>query len=198
MNNISEAGERELLLQISKGDEVAFREIFEKYTGSIYSFSMFLTRSDFLAEEITQEVFLRIWTHRGKLIEVKYFQAYLKTIAKNIYSTYLRRLALEKVILHKISSKTEGAVNETERAIDGRALQQILQEAIRQLPPQQKKVYTLGRQENLSYEQIAQTMQISVFTVKEHMRKALASIRDHVQNKAGLPALVAMLILFKK
>jgi RNA polymerase sigma-70 factor (family 1) len=198
MENLSGSQEKALLLRISEGDEVAFREIFNQYTGKIYSFAIYLTRSDFLAEEITQEVFLRIWTNRPKLAKVDYFQAYLKTIAKNIFSTHLRRLALEKGILKDISLNIQPGANTTEMTVDNRELQQILQTAIQQLPPQQKNVYILGRQQNLSYEEIAGTLNISVHTVKEHMHKALSSIRIYVHDKSGLPALVAFLILFKK
>jgi RNA polymerase sigma-70 factor (family 1) len=198
MDYTTGGNEKELLLRISKGDEVAFREIFDQYTGKIYSFSMYLTRSEFLAEDITQEVFLKIWTNRQKLTEVEYFYAYLKTIAKNIFSTYLRRLALEKLILKDLSSNEPPAIHSTEISVDGRELHRILENAIKQLPPQQKKVYLLGRQENLSYDEIAELLKISTYTVKEHMQRALAHIRNSIRSRADIQVYIALFILLKK
>lgn len=72
--------ERELLVLVADGDESAFRQLFDVYRQKIYALGLYLTHSDFLAEEIVQDVFLRVWVSREKLRGVMQFHAYLKVI----------------------------------------------------------------------------------------------------------------------
>jgi len=98
---------KHLLFLISKGDQNAFHIIFDSYRNKIFSFALYLTHEEFLAEEITQEVFIRIWMARKKLPDVEFLNAYLRTIAKNVTANYLRRLAIEKEALKKILERDE-------------------------------------------------------------------------------------------
>jgi RNA polymerase sigma-70 factor (family 1) len=190
--------EKELLNRISVGDEDAFRIIFDRYRDSIYIFSKYLTRSEFLAEEITQEVFLKIWRYRKNLAAVDFFQAYLKTTARNVYSHYIDRMMHERIILKKLGSSLPGSENSTEHDVDGRALQQLLKKAINELSPQQKKVYLMHKQQGLSYNEVAEELKLSLFTIKEHMRMAMANIRSYIRQHSDLPAFLTMIILLKK
>jgi RNA polymerase sigma-70 factor (family 1) len=190
--------EKELLNRLSVGDENAFRIIFDQYRDQIYVFSKYLTRSEFLAEEITQEVFVKIWRYRKNLASVDFFPTYLKTIAKNVFNHYIDRMAHEKIILRNIRFRNPGSANSTEHDVDGRALQQLLKKAINQLSPQQKKVYLMHKQQGLSYNQVAEELHLSLFTIKEHMRMAMANIRNYIRQHSDLPALLAMIILLKK
>src|ERR1700754_4059575 len=142
--------EKKLLSRLSVGDEEAFRIIFDRYRDQIYVFSKYLTRSEFLAEEITQEVFVKIWRYRKNLVAVDFFPAYLKTIAKNVFNHYIERMAHERIILKNIRSQIPESTNSTELDVDGRALQQLLKKAINGLSPQQKKVYLMHKQQGLS------------------------------------------------
>jgi RNA polymerase sigma-70 factor (ECF subfamily) len=189
--------EKELLLRLSGGDDEAFGVLFEHYRDRIYVFSKILSRSEFLAEEITQEVFLKIWHYRKNLAQVDFFQAYLKTTAKNVFNHYLDRIAHEKIVLKHISPRGFELHNLTEIDTDVRALQQLLLKAIDKLSPQQKKVYLMHKQQALTYEEIASELQLSVFTIKEHMQKAMANIRSFIREHADLPAILAIYLLFK-
>jgi RNA polymerase sigma-70 factor (ECF subfamily) len=188
--------EKELLVKTAAGDERAFRSLFDHYQPKVYSFAMYITRSSFLSEEIVQEVFMKIWVARKELIEVEYFGAYLKTIAKNIASNYLKRIAYEQIILQKIAEDTPSSESNLENEVIMNEFQRILEEAIASLPPQQQKVYLLHRRENLKQEEIAQQMQISYYTVKEYMKKALQTIRIYMEQRIDLMILVALQKIF--
>jgi RNA polymerase sigma-70 factor (family 1) len=189
--------EKELLLRLSGGDEEAFGALFNHYRDKVYIFSKILSRSEFLAEEITQEVFLKIWHYRKNLATVDFFNSYLNTTAKNVFNHYLDRFAHEKIVLHNIRRRDYGHLNLTEIEADSRAMQQLLLKAIHRLSPQQKKVYLMHKQQSLTYEEIASELQLSVYTVKEHMQKAMANIRSFIRQHADLPLVLILYILSK-
>jgi RNA polymerase sigma-70 factor (family 1) len=193
-SDLSFLSEKELLIKVADGDQESFRYLFDQYRNKIYSFSMYLTHSEYISEEITQEVFLKIWLTRKQLNGVEYFNAYLKTIASNIASNYLKRLANEKIILQKIAYESEQSSEITENTIIYNEYQAILKEAIQNLPPQQKKVYILSHHEGLKQDDIARSMNLSPYTVKEYMKIALSSIRRFVGGRIELAIVVAIQI----
>lgn len=174
------------MLRISEGDEVAFRTLFDHYRKKIYALGLFLTKSENSAQELVQDVFLKIWEKREKLREVTYLNAWIRTIARNISIDYLRVRAVEKLgIAHLVAKDGSGCF--TQNDVADREYQQLLETAVRQLPPQQQKVYILHRQQGLSHEAIAEALSISVLTSKKYMKLALKSIRvflEHHMNQA--------------
>jgi len=184
--------EKELLLKVAKGDEGSFRILFDRYKNKIYSLSMYLTHSEFISEEITQEVFMKIWVMREQLEDVEFFNAYLRTIASHTASNYLKRLANEKVILQKIANERLHISEATEETIIYNEYQAILELAIQKLPPQQKKVYLLSQHEGIKQDEIARMMNLSPYTVKEYMKNALSSIRKFVGERIELTVIIAI------
>lgn len=75
--------ETEILLQVAAGNERAFTILFRRYSSKVYSFALKLTRSEELAEEVVQEVFIKIWLNREGLGEIQEFGAYLNRINRN-------------------------------------------------------------------------------------------------------------------
>jgi len=188
--------EKELLLEVASGDPESFKYLFDKYKNKIYSMSMYITRSEYISEEITQEAFYKVWQHREKLGKIEYFNSYLRTIVTNVAYNYLKRLANEKFILKSISKESAGSSNSTEHTVLFNDYQAILEQAIQKLPPQQKRVYILSRQEGLKQEEIAKKMNISINTVKEYLKSATISVRKFVDNKIQFSIIAAAQIFF--
>ncbi len=135
--------EKDLLIMVSKGNRTAFYKIFERYKDKIYSFAIYLTRTDYMAEEITQDVFIKIWTTKERLPYVDSFNSYIMVIARNTASNYLKRQAFEQILLNKLAVKISSEQQWGEEIIDEDIILKIHEEAISKLPPQQRKVYTL-------------------------------------------------------
>jgi len=188
--------EKSLLIKVAHGDENSFRQLFDQYRQKIYSLSMYLTHCEYIAEEITQEVFLKIWENRKQLDKVDYFNAYLRTIASHVASNYMKRLANEKFILQKIANESIQSGDTTDDTLNFNEYQEILEQAIENLPPQQKKVYLLSRFEGLKNDAIAERMKISPYTVKEYMKNALSSIRKFVGGRMELAVAIAVQLFF--
>ncbi|HRQ51004.1 MAG TPA: sigma-70 family RNA polymerase sigma factor, partial [Agriterribacter sp.] len=94
--------EKELLLRVAEGDEVAFRALYNHYRKKIYTLGLLLSKSDIQAQELVQDVFLKIWEKREQLREIAYFNAWLRTIARNTAINYLRARAMEKLGLDRL------------------------------------------------------------------------------------------------
>lgn len=173
---------RTFLLQIANGDEKVFRKIFDRFSSKVFVFALKLTHSRTLAEEIVQEVFIKIWDNRKKLTEVEFFPAYLSVITRNHAFNVLKRIALQEKVNANFSRKLSLAHSETEEHIIYSNYQDILSGIVDQLPPQQKMVYSLCHGEGLKYEEAAERMKISRLTVKTHMQTALRTIKTRFGN----------------
>lgn len=184
--------EKELLQQVAEGSETAFRTLFDKYCQKIYVLAMYLTHSDVLSEEIVQDVFMKVWNNREQLLEIDYFNSWVRTIARNTVLNYLRSLAREKLALNKLELNENANTSSSEDILIEKQYRQILEEAIRQLPPQQKKVYLLSRQSGLKNEDIARQLGISIHTTKEHLQRALYFIRSYLDDRIELVVIAAI------
>lgn len=176
--------ERTLLMKIAGGSQSAFRELFTRYHPFVYAFARKITRSDDLAMEVVQDVFLKIWLHREGLIKIENFKAYLNRIVRNHCFNVLRKLANESRAI--AASWDDGQLEDhaTIEKLEYNEVQQILEDALETLSPQQKKVYQLCHQEGLKYEEAALEMGISSQTVHAYMKDALRKIRDHFRKHA--------------
>lgn len=164
-----------ILCQIAVGDENAFRFVFTKYSGKVYTYALKLTHTTELAQEIVQEVFVKIWIGREKLVTIDCFPSYLYCITKNHALNQLKRLSVEQKI--KIAFNKQSAATADERSPVSEH-ENTLRGAIDRLPPQQQLVYKMCYHDGLKYDEVAKQLSISRFTVKTHMQQALKSIRS--------------------
>jgi RNA polymerase sigma-70 factor (family 1) len=171
-----------LIQLISEGDEKAFREVFDHFNKKLYNYTFKITDDDDLAEEIVMDAFIKVWCNREKLGNIISLDAYLFTIVKNKAFTELKRRAHEAFIIKNLSKSRTEFHESTEETIITNEYQHILSKAINQLPPQQKIVYGMSRDEGLKYEEIAEQLKLSKNTVKSHLKKALYTIRLVMSN----------------
>ncbi|HUP13426.1 MAG TPA: RNA polymerase sigma-70 factor [Niastella sp.] len=187
--------ELELLKLVAEGDRNAFTQIYNNYRNKIYSIAFELTESTTVAEEIVQDVFLKIWVKRGSLHEIEHFRAYLFTITRNYVFTALKRIARKETI--KVSAILDAPLydNDTDDRVLNNEYTRILQAAIDRLPEQQKQVYNLIKKEGLKREEAAAALHLSPETVKTHLAQAMRSIRTYCL--ARLDISIALIILIR-
>ncbi|WP_316836505.1 RNA polymerase sigma-70 factor [Pedobacter nutrimenti] len=188
--------ENRLLVEIAGGDQRAFTEIFDFYQRYVYLYGKKLTRSDDLAGEIVQDVFLKIWIGREKLSEIESFGAYLNRVVRNHSLNVIRKLAQDAKSTHELKVHARESDESTTELLDYNDSNRILNQAIENLPPQQRMVYTLCHVEGMKYEEAAAKLNISSRTVQAHMGQALKNIREHFKKNAlAYPILFS--VLFK-
>mgnify|MGYP000892551097 CR=1 FL=1 len=168
--------EKEMLQAIAGGSESAFVRFFDEYSPRIYHTALKFLQSRELAEEIVQDVFMDIWLGKEKMQDVINLNACVYgMVRKKVFDAYRQRSSFETYIQElKFSSPTD---NTLENSIQEREYEQLLQNALSQLPVHQREIFRLAREEGLSHEEIARKLNLSRLSVKAHMKRALAFLR---------------------
>lgn len=176
---IALAEDKELIERLKSDDETAFRKVFDCYHRKIYQFAYGFLKDHDLSEEVVQDVFLNFWLYRGRLSSDAAIAPLLFTVARRNVINHWRKMASSNKFRQQLADALEETENSTEAFTMSRELEQISQSALQLLTEQQRQVYILSREEELTYDEIAERMQISRHTVKYHMTNALAIIRKH-------------------
>ncbi len=184
--------ETALLEEVAKGDEKSFRQLFDQYWDTVYNTSFAFTKSSALAEELTQDIFLKIWMQREKLSGIEKFKDYLFIIARNHIFNELRKKVHEQSFADHLFNYFEETANTPEQQFLLRETEQLINEAVKQLPSQQQLIYCLSRQQGLCHQEIADKLHISTNTVKSHINKALQFIRNYLQSHSETVMTVAL------
>ncbi|MGE7777220.1 RNA polymerase sigma factor [Chitinophaga sp. NPDC101104] len=188
----------EMLRGLARGDEGAFRTLFDRYWDAVYSTSLALTKSASMAEDIAQDVFTILWEKRAELPEVARLEGYLFITARNLIYTRFRKLASgDAYRRYVLQFLHEGGGQQADHAAEFRELEQCVMTAIRQLPPQQQRAFTLSRFEGMRHEEIATTMGVSRITIKSYIVQAIATLRKTLSNhpSGAMSALWALIFL---
>jgi RNA polymerase sigma-70 factor (ECF subfamily) len=172
-------GEKALLHQAAAGDAIAFRQLFDAYRGRVYSFALHLTENTATADEIVQEVFLRVWLYRDKLTEVIHFSAWLHTITRHQVFDALKAQARERALYQGMPE--QAASNNVADSMAGKEYELLLRQAVGRLPDRQQLIYHLSRDAGIQHAEIAGRLNISRHTVKTHLVHALKTIRRYLQ-----------------
>ena len=190
MENIPLYDEKALLQQVAEGDEVAFGKLFHRWQPFLASHIFRVTESKPIAEEIVQDVFLKIWESRETLSGIVNFRGYLLVISKNMAINALQKIAREARNLEKYAKESRPGQEEADPKT---ALYSLIDEAIDQLSPRQKEVYLLHRHQRMTYLQIAGHLGIGKESVKTHLELAVRHISKYVKGK--LTIMVVLLLL---
>ncbi|WP_207509540.1 RNA polymerase sigma factor [Telluribacter humicola] len=182
--------ENEILQQVSQGSERAFATLFHYYHQRLGVHIYRITRSEELAEEIVQDVFLKIWLNRELLTDIDNFPVYLYVISKNAALNCLKKVANEKSRTIDLDLIPDAAYAPDTSEEDYRYL--LIDEAIDRLPTQQRQVYLLSRHERLPYTEVATRMSISKETVKKYLQIATESISSYTRNRLLISTLVIL------
>ncbi|TYR36215.1 RNA polymerase sigma-70 factor [Sphingobacterium phlebotomi] len=178
---------RETLLKLKSGDAKAFVEIYDAYHKGIFLFIHKYLRDDMSTEDIVHEVFMKIWEIKERIDPDKSFIAYMYRIARNAtYKELKKRLEHASLDIFESEGTEPLATESLEESYQAKEYDLLLDHAVKSLPPQRQKVFVLCRQEGKTYEEVANQLCISPYTVKEHMSLAMKSIQDYMGKKAGL------------
>lgn len=180
MNEKGRNKESRWVAALKNGNALAFDELFRLYGKRLYHFSLGYLKSKTDAEEVVQEVFMKIWHNRSSLNPEFSFYAYLFKIAYRQIAERFRKLSQEQKYLHDIASETLSFSEEMDERANYQSLLELVERLVQKLPERQKEVIILRKMEGLSVADIAARLDISPKTVEHHVTEALKNI------KAGL------------
>lgn len=191
MQNHLPYNEKELLLQVAKGDEQSFAQLFRHWQPFLATHIYRITQSTVLAEEIVQDVFLKIWQTRDTLSDIHNFKGYLLVVSKNHALNALQKVAREFHSREKWVKEN----NAMDESPDRKAVYySLIDEAIDQLSERQRQAYLLHRHERLTYQQIADRLGIGKESVKTHISLAVKQISAYVRGRLGLAVMILLLL----
>lgn len=173
--------------------EADFAVVFDTYKDRIYGFLLSLVKRPSMAEELTQDILIKLWLCRDILGEVKNLDGYIFTIARNKALNHLRKAAYDKRLFQELITYMRSQHTDVEDFVTLHDYEQLVAEAVASLSPQRKQVYQLSREEGFTLDEIAQRMQLSRNTVKNHLVASLKMIREYLQQHGG--GLLVLLLL---
>lgn len=182
-----EIEDKVLVTRLKDGDTVAFKLLFERYYPLFISFALRLLKDEATAEDLIQNVFLKIWIGRANLNEDKNIKNYLMVSVRNEIYQYFRHAfktddseGCPEIIDASINIETDLSAKELENRISA---------IIARMPSRRREIFNMSRNEKLSNKEIALKVGLSVRTIEKHIENALADIRKH------LPGSILMLIM---
>lgn len=176
--------DQELVVSLKKGDNTAFSTIYNMYWKKVCSFSRLYVTSDEDVEDITQQVFMKLWNHRDCLKEDENLEGFLFITTRNAIFSDIRKSfndnAYKLTVLNTIDESGAdwyGIQEEIEAHELGEYIEQLLQE----LPPRTQEIFRLSREEQCNNREIAERLSIAQKTVEKHITTALTHLRDNIR-----------------
>ncbi len=166
-------------MQLKRGNEKAFEKLYEKYRDDIFTYSKALVRSHSSAEEVVQEVFLKLWLNAEDLDPELSIRSYLFTISRNLSFDFLRKASNNRKLREEIFYIKEST--EVPEELLNQEYDLLKKRAIAELPPKRRLIFEMSRNEGKSYKDISSELGISVSTVKTQMSEALQFLRQYLR-----------------
>ncbi len=197
-NSAGDSGDETLMQAFCEGDARAFETLVTRHQRGVYNFLLRSVHNQSRAEELLQEVFLRVVRSKGRYTPTAKFSTWLYSIARNLCVDESRRARFRR---HQsldaprrgadgdagaamISSIPSSAVP-TDEAAEAPTIRKRLSEAVANLPLEQREVFLLRQVSGLSFREIAETVEIPENTVKSRMRYALEKLRGELGDLRG-------------
>ena len=152
-------------------DVARVEQIFHRHLDAVWRAARTLGVAPRDQEDVVQEVFALIWKNRLKLGEIENLDAYIFRMAQNRAINAFRKTARETLVLSELKQALPSPVS-AEQVLEARDLEKTIRSLVDRLPAQQKLVYTLSREQGLKHHEIADQLNISPGTVKNHMIQA--------------------------
>lgn len=188
--------EYELLEKVAKGDWNAFADLYNHYVPKLYKFIYpFVNQSKEDVEEIIQNIFLKIWMRKEKLITIRSFDAYLFRMAKNDLIDLKRQVSSKQRIIEKITPPETLYVTTAYDKLVYNEYFKSAKDALLQLSPQRRKIFEMRTEMDMSIFDIAKELNISQSAVKKQLYEAVKHVKKHLSQQVGWPVLFWFIVL---
>lgn len=179
MSDLKNITDETLTYLIRRGIKDAFRELFERYSPRIYCFALKYLKNEQDAQELVQDVFLRIWEKREMLDSSKSIKSFLFTIAVNTIYDSIRRKNVENAFRDFAGNNFDYHSETTWHSVIFSEMVAKVDAIVQAMPDQQRRIYMLSRQKGLTNEEISQKLNISKRTVENQLYRALVFLKKY-------------------
>lgn len=168
---------KDMIKTLAEGNQEVFQRVFGVFQPKVRAFALGLIKNETDADDITQLVFIKLWTNHAKLSEVENLDAYIFGITKNTVLNFIAKNRQPEIDLDCLrETRATGATPQDQ--IEASDLKLLIDMVVEQMPQQRQTVYRLSREEGLSNDEIAQQLGIQKKTVENHLNLALGEIRE--------------------
>jgi RNA polymerase sigma-19 factor, ECF subfamily len=185
-----------LIQQLQLGSERAFTILYDKFSKQLYRNILRMVKDEFIAQELLQELFLKIWENRQSIKVDGSFKSFLFKVAENMVFMYFRKVAKDNRLIEKlIRANIEFDINAEEITISKQD-QELLYTAIAKLPPQRKLIYTLCKLEGKSYEEVSKELGVSTSTISDHIVKGHKAVKQYYMSNQDKAVILLIISIF--
>jgi len=178
--------------ELKSGSKKAFQIVFNTYAPKIHAFALSYLKNKSEAEELLQDVFLKLWEKRDKLDSSKNIKALLFKICINLIYDHIRHRNVHDAYLSYCSQNLPANDNETWQNIIYRDMLGLLQKIISSMPEQMQRIYRLSKEEGLSNDEISEKLSLSKRTVENQLYRASSLIKKNLSTQES--ALIGLCI----
>lgn len=176
----------DLLHRISQNDEHAFSELYRVYQPGLRDFFRRYVHADTLADDLCQELFIKLWDNRRQLAGIRAFRPYLYVIARNLALNSLKRIAVSQRAMGELLRHYPVQQEATEQTVIDREYRMLLNQALARLPRRSREIFALCREQGKSYDEAASALGISRNAIKNHMVSTLKVLRSFAEKQLGV------------
>lgn len=152
--------------------------LFERYNKPIFNFLARMTMDRDLAEDLTQNVFLRVMRYRSSYKEGMRFQSWIYQVARNVFSDHYQTIKNRFAEFVDVE-KMEGSINEATEHLEQEEREKVLHQSMLLLSEEQRELLVLTRFQHLKYEEVAVIMDTTVANIKVKVHRAIQKLREH-------------------
>ncbi|OYD46354.1 hypothetical protein CHU00_06595 [Sphingobacterium cellulitidis] len=173
----------ELWKSCQNGDPKAFDALFKRYYTSAYRYCLTFISNEPNAEELTMDVFFRIWKNAGTVESNSSFEGYLRRSIKNAVYNFRRSRLMDIVQIDEVTENEHPSANNVDQHLREAEMEELYEETVGSLSPRKQLVFRMSREENMTYAEISKKLDISVNVVEKYMVSSLSKCRTHLAEK---------------
>lgn len=194
---------KQLQVQIGQNNQKAFEDLYRLFFPRLYNFAMLYVHKKEAAEEIVNDIMVKVWEKRETIVAIENLETYLFTAVRNHSLNYLQKYSHYHVTIEPETGIGEMvSMNDPEKELEWKEISFKLNMAVEQLPEQCRTVFRLIKEEGFKYKQVAEILSISPRTVETQLFRAIKKldiivstyIESYTGKKANNKPLISLLI----
>ncbi|TKG95760.1 RNA polymerase sigma-70 factor [Puteibacter caeruleilacunae] len=185
-----------LVQRFREGDPIAFEKLFDQYSQKLYGFVQSYLKNIQESEEITQDVFYKLWINRSYLKSDEAFKSYLFKVALNNIRAYFNRKNTEEKHKQLVAQEFILLADSSADEMEYSAVMKLVDQIIDQMPAKRREIFLLSRKEGLDINEISNHLNLSESTVKNQLTNAIAFLKDEVK-KNNLSSYLFFMLFYR-